>query len=340
MRCCCLFVILFVVSTPKSVAQNNPADTGLTTCVQKAEVLLDEAFSLMQKHYYKRDSVQWGSLMQSAKISLNQSADCESAYKIVQWCFDQIKEEHSFIMAPLKAAMYSGNINSLQVAPHIKPLSGTIGHEWIEGGIAYIDIPWIATTDKIICTQYADSVQSIIRAFDQKGIDKWIIDLRKNTGGNCWPMLAGLGPLLGDGIYGYFVSPKETIPISYKNGMVMQGKQARGSVSNPHTLESAKKRIVVLTGEKTSSAGEIVALSFKGLKDVYLYGQPTAGLTTANASYPLSDGSMLVLTVCKEADRTGKIVEGKIQPDELIPTSASGKQDAVKSAAIMFLQLY
>jgi C-terminal processing protease CtpA/Prc len=72
---------------------------------------------------------------------------------------------------------------------------------------------------------------------------------------------------------------------------------------------------------------------------VYLYGEPTAGLTTANATYSLSDGSLLVLTVCKEADRNGKICEGRIQPDKFVSSSISNGTDNVKSSAIMFLQL-
>ena len=339
MRSLYMLLIICFTCAINSMGQNNPVDTSRGTCIRNAHLLLDEVLVLMQKHYYKKDSVQWGPLITSARIILNQSSDCVAAYQTVQWCFDQIKEDHSFIMPPVKAALYSGNVNSSKDPSSSRPVTGPIGHEFIEGDIAYINVPWIATTNEAICTGYADSIQSLIRVFDQQGVNKWIIDLRKNTGGNCWPMLAGLGPLLGNGIHGYFVSSKETIPISYKNGVVMQGKQARCAVSNPYTLEEGKKTIIVLTGKNTSSAGEIVALSFKGRNNVYLYGEPTAGLTTANATYSLSDGSMLVLTVCKEADRNGKIVEGKIQPDEFIQSSAAGYKDIAKSAAIMFLQL-
>ena len=319
------------------MGQNSPIDTSRFGCIQQAQLLLDEAFTIMRNHYYKKDSVQWEPLISTAKNTLNQSSDCDAAYKTVQWCFDQIEEKHSFIMPPVKAALYSGNINS-SLAGSPKPSSGRLNHEFIEGNIAYLNVPWIATTDSKVCISFADSIQSIIRTFDQKGIDKWIVDLRNNTGGNCWPMLAGVGPLLGNGIHGYFVSSKSTIPISYKDGIVRQGSQARCIVSNPHSILSPKKAIVVLTGPYTSSAGEILALSFKGLTNAYLYGEPTSGLTTANATYPLSDGSMLVLTVCKEADRTGKIIEGKIQPDEFIPSTLNKSKDDVKNAAIMFLQ--
>lgn len=301
--------------------------------------MLDEALTLMQKHYYKKDSVQWEPLITSAKVSLNQSSDCEAAYKAVQWCFDQIKENHSYIMPPVKAAIYNGNINSSAIASSKTKLSGDILHEVVEGDIGYISVPWITTTDESICTRFADSIQSVIKSFDERGVDKWIIDLRKNTGGNCWPMLAGLGPLLGNGTLGYFVSPSETIPIKYKDGVVMQGRKNRCSVTDPYTLKTRNKTILVLTSNRTASAGEIVAMAFKGLNNVYLYGEPTAGLTTANASYQLSDGSMLVLTVCKEADRTGKVIEGKIYPDEFVQSSLVKGTDDIKTAAIMFLQI-
>ena len=75
------------------------------------------------------------------------------------------------------------------------------------------------------------------------------------------------------------------------------------------------------------------------MEDVYLYGGPTAGLTTANATYPLFDGSLLVLTVCQEADRTGRTCEGKIIPDQMITADMNSGKDAVKSSAIMFLQM-
>jgi hypothetical protein len=333
------FLILFVLNGASLMGQSPPADTSRDACIKEATRLLDEALVIMQKHYYKKDSIQWEPLISNAKDLLYRSSDCENAYKAVQWCFDQIKEKHSYVMPPVKAAIYNGNINSSSSGSSHKRLTGDIHHELIDGNIAYISVPWIATTDRSVCTRFADSIQHLIKTFDQSGINKWIIDLRKNTGGNCWPMLAGLGSLLGNGTHGFFVSSKDTIPINYKDGVIMQGKHARCAVSNPYTLLSKNKTIVVLTGENTASAGEIVVIAFKGMKDVYLYGEPTAGLTTANASYPLSDGSMLVLTVCKEADRTGKIIEGKIHPDELVKSSLLKGNDEIKAAALMFLQM-
>jgi C-terminal processing protease CtpA/Prc len=99
--------------------------------------------------------------------------------------------------------------------------------------------------------------------------------------------------------------------------------------------------VIVLTGRKTVSAGEIVALAFKGKEQAWLFGEPTAGLTTANATYSLSDHSMLVLTVCQEADHTGRICQGSILPDKLIPppihSGDPAVEDSVRSAAVSWL---
>src|SRR2546423_13644564 len=224
-------IILISLITRPVFAQVN--DSARTSCIQHANRLLDEALLLMQKYYYKKDSVQWDTLVRAARSRFNLSGSCDDAFETLKWCFRQINERHSFIMTPVKAAIYNGNINSGDNTA--AKVYGPIGHELIETDIAYIDVPWISTADSGICIHFADSLQKLIAGFDQQGIRKWIIDLRNNTGGNCWPMLTGLGPLLGNGVYGYFVSSTEKIPFSYMDGRMMQGKHERCVVSSPHT---------------------------------------------------------------------------------------------------------
>jgi carboxyl-terminal processing protease len=314
-------------------------DSATSSCLVKARRLLDEALSFMQKHYYRKNTVKWDTLIASAKAQLAASVNCEDTYDIITWCFKQLNETHSFLMLPEKAAVYNNDTAALRQKPNIMQLVGDIHGEIIEDNIAYLTIPWVSTTDSLICMQIADSLQHLITNLDTKGITNWIVDLRKNTGGNCWPMLAGIGPLLGNGVCGYFVSANEKIPISYSDGIAYQGKNIRCRTSaKGYQTKSEKKSIIILTGRKTVSSGEIVALAFKGKEQVYFYGEPTAGYTTANATYTLSDNSVLVLTVCLEADRNGKICEGKIIPDEIITgDTSSNTHDPARSAAVMWL---
>jgi len=337
-----LFVIFLAGLTTVQKGYAQPVaypDTTLPLCLQKANHLLDEAFAFMQKNYYRKNSVEWDTLIATAKKKLVISGNCDDTYDIISWCFKELNETHSFIMPPAKAAIYNNDTAILRQKTSIRELVGDIKGELLDNGIAYLTVPWVSTTDSAVCTLIADSLQQLISVLDTKGANGWIIDLRKNTGGNCWPMLAGIGPLLGDGVCGYFVSAREKIPISYKDGAASQGKYVRCRVSNNgYKIKGDKKTIIVLTGSRTVSSGEIIALAFKGKEQVYLYGEPTAGYTTANATYTLSDNSMLVLTVCMEADRTGKICEGKIMPDETITAEAHpDRADPAKAAALMWL---
>jgi len=309
-------------------------------CLDKANGLLDEALGFMKKNYYRRNDISWNDITNEARTRLKTSGNCDEVYDIISSCFKRLNEQHSFIMPPQKAGQYNYDA-SLAPLPSLSELVGEIRGEWLDDSIAYLTVPWVSTTDSSICMRIADSLQELIARLDSKGVAKWIIDLRKNAGGNCWPMLAGIGPLLGDGIYGYFVNGSERIPISYRNGAACQGRHVLCRVSKDgYRTQRERKSIVILTSHKTVSAGEIVALAFKGREQAYFLGEPTAGLTTANATYSLSDHSMLVLTVCREADYMGRICEGSIFPDRIIhpPTMGPADEDPIKAAAIDWLQ--
>jgi C-terminal processing protease CtpA/Prc len=314
-------------------------DTLTLPCMAKAEKLLDEALTFMQRNYYRKDQVSWPDFTAKAKQQLRAANNCEDAYASITWCFKQLNDHHSFVMPPEKAARYQGDDENAAPEPSLSELVGEIRGEWLQDSIAYLTVPWVSSTDSLVCERVADSLQSVIARLDERGISRWIIDLRRNSGGNCWPMLTGIGPLMGDGICGYFVASGERIPIAYHDGLAFQGRHVLCRVSRKgyHTQKDHKS-IVVLTGPRTVSAGEIVALAFKGRAQTCLIGEPTAGLTTANATYSLSDKSMLVLSVCQEAGYNGQICEGSIQPDKLIAAGyiASGN-DPAKQAAVGWL---
>lgn len=313
--------------------------TTKDACIVNAGRLLDEVFVLMKKNYYRKETVAWDSLFVAAKNQLQNSRSCEAAYETIGWCFNQIKEHHSFIMPAIDAAAYNNDTSYIQFLPNLKSIVGEIKGEWINDSVSYLTIPWINSSDETICNYIADSIQHLIASLDRHGLTNWIIDLRKNTGGNCWPMLAGVGPLLGNGICGYFIRNQEKVPIIYKDGAAFQGKNIRSTViSKPYQLLSTPRRIVILTSSRTSSSGEIIAMAFRGKEEVTIIGEPTAGLTTANATYKLSNNAMLVLTVCQEADRQGRICEGRIRPDQWVEAElVAGEPDKIKCHALNFL---
>jgi carboxyl-terminal processing protease len=301
--------------------------------------LFEQALAMMQRNPFKKQ-VAWDSLATAGRERLSEATTCQDAYPVINEYLQQAQSNHSFVMPIRNAALYHNDSAQLKRKPALRELMGALKGEVMEGGIGYITIPWVNTSDPAICTLVADSLQAMIGNLAASGVTKWIVDLRKNSGGNCWPMLAGIGPLLGDGVCGYFVRESRKTAFRYEAGIVYHGSMITCKVNNPVLIDKSKRmQIAVLTGTGTSSAGEVLALAFKGMDNVRLMGEPTSGYTTANTTYDLLDGSTLVLTVCREADRTGKVYEGKIQPDDLVlPDPLYKNDDVVKASALMWLQ--
>ena len=145
-----------------------------------------------------------------------------------------------------------------------------------------------------------------------------------------WPMLNGLQPFFGNEGLGSFVSAAGSGPLWRAGDAV--GVTAPSSLS--HLFNAA---VAVLTSPRTASSGEAVTISFRGRPNTRSFGQPTAGLSTANQNYALPDGSMILLTVSVEADRTGKRYGEKIPPDEVIE-AAQTTPDPQIAAAVRWLR--
>ncbi|MGH7274909.1 MAG: S41 family peptidase, partial [Nitrospiria bacterium] len=167
---------------------------------------------------------------------------------------------------------------------------------------------------------YATTVQQLIRDLDAQDPCGWIVDLREDTGGSMWPMLAGLGPILGDGKAGAFVDPDGyEVDWYYQDGQALQGDEVAAKVNDPaYELKEASPPVAVLTGAYTASAGEAIAVAFRGRPHTRSFGLYTFGFSTGNGVFLLSDGAWITLTTSVYADRTGQTYGDRIYPDELV----------------------
>ena len=180
---------------------------------------------------------------------------------------------------------------------------------------------------------FATRIQDSIRARDVGDLVGWIVDLRGNTGGNMWPMVAGVGPVLGEGVAGYFIDPDGVATMwEYRGGASWLEGSPLQRVAAPYALRREDPRVAVLTDNGVASSGEAVAVSFRQRPGTRTFGSATCGLSTANLAYALSDGARLVLTVAVMADRKRTPYGAALQPDELITTA-----DRVVERAVAWL---
>ena len=177
--------------------------------------------------------------------------------------------------------------------------------------------------------EYAQRLQDQIRLSDQSGVIGWIVDLRENRGGDMWPMILGVGPLLTLGTVGYFTYPDGSqLGWGYSSGVVTMGWQRRIELTEAYSLTqgTGTARVAVVTSRATVSAGEAVAIAFRGQANVRSFGEPTCGRSTSNRAFELNDGAWLFLTTSTMTDRNQTHYGGPVVPHEVIPAGNALKR--------------
>jgi carboxyl-terminal processing protease len=217
----------------------------------------------------------------------------------------------------------------------------------LENGIGYVQLPAHSGSGTFDDGRdYASMTQRLIEEIDSEETCGWVVDLRRNAGGNMWPMLAGIGPILGDGEVGSFVSSDSTTRWRYEGGRALASASTLASGSTRfrtsinYSLRQADPLVAVITSGSTASSGEAIVVAFKGRPHTRFFGEATNGIPTANVEFPLSDGAVLNLTVAFMADRTGETYDSPIEPDEVIEVDwerIGTDDDPVLEAALVWL---
>ncbi len=202
----------------------------------------------------------------------------------------------------------------------------------VAGYYGYIRITGFVGSGKIE-QRFANAIQDGIKALDAARVRGWIVDLRINTGGNMWPMVDGLGPLLGSGDIGSFVSAQSNDHWFYRDGAVGIGTVVIVKIA-PIVLRQPWLPIVVLIDEPTASSGESTAIAFSSMPNVVIMGGDSAGLSTGNSFERLPDGAVINLCEAADADRKGKVFGEKIHPDIRVRTDWSALGSARDPAIV------
>ncbi len=171
---------------------------------------------------------------------------------------------------------------------------------------------------------FAGTLQDAIRSKDRAERCGWVVDLRRNTGGNMWPMLLGLAPLLEDAggnaprVGAFTTADSERSWFLHGGAVWLEQKNLLDVGAAAYRLRHPGAPVAVLFGPRTASAGEATALAFRGRANTRSFGQPTAGVSTGNRTELLPDGSALLVTGNVMVDRNGQGDGRKIAPDVVI----------------------
>jgi carboxyl-terminal processing protease len=337
--------------------QNSP--TALTP---DAAAFLNSAIDMMQAHALHSQSIDWATLRQDAFKHAAGSFNPIDTYPAIYWALVQINDPGSRLRLP--PGLYPDQIALLEQAekdarnsapaaaqPAAPPTPFTARHlpeghidSVQDRNIGYVVLPTCSAKDSDGLLLYAADVRRILTELSAQSPKGWIIDLRGNTGGNMWPMLTGIGPILGDGVVGSFVAADGNITWFYQDGKTgtrtTAGLETVSLNLQDTPLMTPQVPVAVLVDSSTASSAEAVTIAFHGREQTRFFGEHTAGKSTAVQPFKLSDGAELYLTTAIDADRTGKPFPDGFAPDEILPPVSAlplESNDAVVTAAQTWL---
>lgn len=315
-----------IIASPTAAITQSPYNISL-----EAMAYLDQALDLMQEHSINKASIDWDALRNRTYHRAYGAQTIPDTYQAIQYALADLGTNHSYLMTPEQVAqMEEGALVASIPGPEGKLIAERLGYVYLPS--------WAGTRES--ADKHATAVQQIIREVDAGNPCGWILDLRMNSGGAMWPMLAGIGPILGDGVVGYAIAPDgSTDEFSYRDGQaLLNGEVETGVLGESYVLNEQLPSVSILTGPSTCSSGEAIAIVFRERPNTRSFGKATAGLSTGTMEIELSDGAWMILAHNTFADRTGHPYGSKVIPDEIVHQS-SGEEDATLQAAVDWLLL-
>jgi C-terminal processing protease CtpA/Prc len=261
-----------------------------------AREFLGVALDSIQRVALRSDTLSWAQIRDSAFAIAASAERPIDTYPAISWALRR-SNKHSFLQVSAPGAV------------------STI----LDGRIGYIHVPQRGGAGIAL----ADSLHLAVRTLFEAGVCGWIVDVRANGGGNMWPMLAGIGPLLGDSLVGSFTGPDEQRWF-YARGMsaIIHGSGQVDTVTRvtiPAVEPVPPAPMAVLFDAGTGSSGEAVVVAFLGRPMTRTFGSPSAGFATVNRGLRLPDSANMVITIGYNRDRTGRVQVDQLTPDVLVP---------------------
>jgi carboxyl-terminal processing protease len=330
-------MVMLAGKKPSPAPQNSP-----TAITPDAAAFLDNAIDVMRQHALHAQDVDWDALRTEAFKRAGGAFNPIDTYPAIYWALVQLRDPGSHIRLP--AGLFPDQIALMQQAEREAQNSAPAGSRAAtpvptpfitrrlpEGHIVtvqgknfgYIVLPRCSAKDNEGLLLYAEDVRRILTDLSAQNPKGWIVDLRGNTGGNMWPMLTGIGPILGDGAVGAFVATGGKMTWVYQDG--------KTGTRNPAGLETVSLTlpeapapvapsapVAVLVDSSTASSAEAITIAFHGRPDTRFFGTHTAGKSTAVQPFKLDDGAEIYLTTAIDADRTGKAFPDGFTPDQIV----------------------
>jgi carboxyl-terminal processing protease len=309
------------VSNPpdENTVSNPPEQSSL------AKNYLSEVLNIMRENSLTRYNVDWGNIISEINTLAVNVNTIKDTFPAITKALELLGTNHSFLRSSSGDLLaYHSTLNCEQSFEINEPFIDNIG---------YLKVNGFSSDNDDSIKNFATNIQNSIAQQDNENLLGWVVDLRDNTGGNMWPMIAGLGPFFDETVLGHFIDVDENIVSwGYENGSSLIGNRKIVTVDEPYLLLNSLPKVAILSSNRLASSGEATLIAFKKQFNVRVFGTDTCGLSTANKMFKLSDGSELILTTAIMADRKQNKYGHRLSVDQI------ETQEDVLNKAIEWLQ--
>lgn len=292
--------------------------------------ILDEVFKRSREISLYSSKINWEDLQKQTYAKAQNAKTINDLKPAFETLLNGLRDHHGKIINAKDYSVIANftdfkNLNHPDKRPRDSKtwdiLNGTSLHfsyKILKGNLGYLKIVGIAPNVDI--DKESRKIREALIELSKNKIDKWIIDLRYNRGGNMNPMMAGIAPLVGDGIVGGSVNLKGEKQFDWeiKDGNFIYGGSQTVTLPNEPKFKKLPK-IAVLTSRWTVSSGEIVATALKGRPNTRFFGEATGSYTTNNSWEIINNEVIVVISTGVFADRNSTAYEINIPVDVEIP---------------------
>ena len=302
------------------------AQSGPAEMTPAARAYLDHSIELFRQMHINASKMNWPELREEAYRAASGAKTTADTYPAIRLIIRKLGEKHTSLADPDQAKAWNTGQPSGRAAPvAFRPPEA----QRLANGVGVIRLFDFMGSPPEAQT-YAQAGEREVAVLKERGVCRFVVDLRSDQGGNMYPMITAVSGLLDDGVLGTFEDAAgHSSHWILKDGVVTTSVASDAQAPNP---PRNRFPVAVLIGPSTASAGEFTAMSFKGRPVTSFFGAPSAGWITANIPVRLSDGAVILMTSGWGVDRTGKKYV-----DSIVPDQAAGPDQAGIAAAAGWL---
>ena len=168
------------------------------TISPQVSAYLEQLIGLMQANSINRKIIDWSRFRVEVLAAAGAAQTVPDAYDAVRVALRLLADGHSFYRTTGGTVIFVPLRTCVSGAGASRPTLPT--------SIAYVRVGSFSGS-VAEAAAFANRIQNDIIAEDREGIAGWMVDLRGNGGGNMWPMIAGLGAVIGEDVLGFFIDP-------------------------------------------------------------------------------------------------------------------------------------